>query len=113
MIAKDDGRIAWARSALELDAQIRAFTPWPLSYTSHRGQSLYILEARPYVGSVSFPAAPVGTVLGVDKAAGILVQTGEGLLAVTRLQYGTKKALDWRSFLNGARDFSGSRLGVD
>ncbi len=113
MIAKEDGRIDWTRSALDLDARIRAYTPWPLSFTTHRDQTLFILEARPYAGPVSFPPAPAGTVLGIDKAAGILLQTGDGLLAVVRLQYGGKKAMDWRSFLNGARDFSGSRLGAD
>ena len=112
MITKEDGRIDWEKGVLELDARIRAYTPWPLSFTTHRDQPLFILEARPYAGAASFPTAPAGTVLGIDKAAGILVQTGEGLLAVTRLQYGAKKALDWRSFLNGARDFSGSRLGI-
>jgi methionyl-tRNA formyltransferase len=52
-----------------------------------------------------------GTVVGVDKNEGILVRTGQGLLALTQLQYQAKKALDWRSFLNGARNFVGSRLG--
>jgi methionyl-tRNA formyltransferase len=50
-------------------------------------------------------------VLGIDRTAGILVQTGEGVLAVSRLQYAAKKPLSWRDFLNGARDFVGSRLG--
>ncbi len=113
MIAKEDGRIDWNRSALDLDARIRAYTPWPLSFTTHRGQILFVLQARPYAGPISLPSAPAGTVLGIDKAAGILLQTGDGLLAVTRLQYGGKKAMDWRSFLNGARDFRGSRLGAD
>jgi hypothetical protein len=27
------------------------------------------------------------------------------------LQYRTKKALEWRAFLNGARDFIGGQLG--
>jgi methionyl-tRNA formyltransferase len=49
--------------------------------------------------------------LGIDKQAGILVQTGEGILAVTELQYQAKKALYFRDFLNGARDFAGSILG--
>jgi hypothetical protein len=26
---------------------------------------------------------------------------------VTKLQYRTKKALEWRAFLNGVRDFTG------
>jgi methionyl-tRNA formyltransferase len=56
---------------------------------------------------------PPGTVLGIDKGRGILVQTGDGILAVERLQYRTKKALDWKDFLNGVRGFTGSRLGRD
>lgn len=52
-----------------------------------------------------------GLVLGIDKKEGILVQTGEGLLALGRLQWRTKKPLDWKSFLNGTRDFINSRLG--
>jgi methionyl-tRNA formyltransferase len=49
--------------------------------------------------------------LGLDKQYGILIQTGDGILAVTELQYQAKKALLWRDFINGARDFSGSQLG--
>jgi methionyl-tRNA formyltransferase len=52
-----------------------------------------------------------GAVLGLDKEAGILVQTGNGILALRRLQYQGKKALDFKSFLNGARNFIGSKLG--
>ncbi len=114
MLAKEDGRLDWSRSALELDARIRAFSPWPGAFTVHGALGLNVLEAAPYEGPFPRPAerAPAGTVLGVDKARGILVQTGDGLLALKRLQYETKKALDWRSFLNGARDFLGARLGV-
>jgi len=117
MLAKKDGLIDWTRGALEIDARIRAFTPWPGAFTVHGAATLNILEAAPFSGSVPVSAAagppPCGTVLGIDKASGILVQTGDGLIAIKRLQYETKKALDWRSFLNGVRDFIGSRLGVD
>jgi methionyl-tRNA formyltransferase len=53
---------------------------------------------------------PPGTVLGIDRNSGILVQTGDGIFAIRRLQYRAKKALAWRDFLNGARDFIGARL---
>lgn len=107
---RTDGLIDWRRSALDIDARVRAFTPWPLSYTRHAGTELYILEASPYSGAFEAAVADAGTVLGVDKGAGILVRTGDGILAVSRLQYRTRKPLDWRSFLNGARNFTGSVL---
>jgi methionyl-tRNA formyltransferase len=116
MISREEGRIDWHQNAADIDARIRAFTPWPLCWTTHGGDSLYILEAVPGVPPVCGSAEKSGSVepgrvLGVDKGRGILVQTGDGVLVVTRLQYRAKKALDWRAFLNGAREFTGSRLG--
>jgi methionyl-tRNA formyltransferase len=125
LLSKDDGCIDWTKSACKIDAQIRAFTPWPLSWTTHGDQYLYILAAEKapdgtpdmVQGIVSQKGAGMteklpGTVLGIDKRRGILVQTGDGVLAVTMLQYRTKKALEWRAFLNGVRDFTGVLLGT-
>ncbi|MDR0758671.1 MAG: methionyl-tRNA formyltransferase [Treponema sp.] len=111
LLSKEDGRIDWNSGALEIDARIRAFTPWPLSLARHGEADLYILEGRPWEGEGSAPtAARPGTVVGIDKSRGILIQTGRGVYAVETLQYRTRKALDWRSFLNGAPGFIGSRL---
>jgi methionyl-tRNA formyltransferase len=108
-IKKEDGIIDWSKSAAAIDAQIRAYTPWPLSFTHLGKDALFILQARPvqYSGQAQMP----GTVLGTDKEQGILIQTGDGALAVSRLQWQAKKALDWKNFLNGARNFLGARLG--
>jgi methionyl-tRNA formyltransferase len=109
-IAADAGLIDWKAGARELDARIRAYNPRPLCRTCHGGKSLYILEARPLEAAPPGGDGP-GRVLGVDKRHGILIQTGDGVLAVRVLQYQAKKALEWRAFLNGARDFIGSVLG--
>jgi methionyl-tRNA formyltransferase len=108
LLKREDGLIGWSKSALQLDAEVRAFNPWPLSWTIHNKRALFILEAEAFEGGKS---AEAGLVLGIDKESGILIQTGEGILAVRKLQYQTKKALVWRDFLNGARDFTGSKLG--
>ena len=110
MLEKKSGLIDWNKSALEIDAQIRAYNPWPMAYTNHREQNLNILEAVPYSRSPPEGTLP-GGVLGIDKKSGILVQTGDGIIAVSLLQYQYKKVLAWRAFLNGARDFIGSCLG--
>jgi methionyl-tRNA formyltransferase len=114
LIVKEDGLVDWNRGAVEIDARVRAFTPWPLSFTHLDGQTLYILEGSA-VGSdlspVNSGGPPVpGSVLGIDRSRGILVQTGNGIYAVSRLQWQAKKALDWKAFLNGARNFIGSAL---
>ena len=108
LFSKEDGLIDWTKSAPDIDAQIRAFTPWPLSFSFHRGRHLYILESS--VIQDNTLRVP-GTVIGTDKKAGLLIQTGGGLLGVRRMQYRTKKALLWRDFINGAKDLIGSTLG--
>jgi methionyl-tRNA formyltransferase len=118
-LSREDGQIDWGASAESIDAQIRACTPWPLSFTSRGKDILYILEAAPFDAPAP-PGAPVppagtpppGTVIAVEKGRGILIQTGKGLLAVTRLQWQARKALDWQAFCNGARDFITTRLGT-
>jgi methionyl-tRNA formyltransferase len=115
LIKKEDGLINWNRSAQEIDAGIRAFDPWPLSWTMHGELRLFILKAEPVFEGASHLGAwhhfHPGEVLGKDKDKGILIQTGGGILAVSRLQYQGKKAMEWKAFLNGARNFLGAKLG--
>lgn len=113
-IGKEAGFINWYKSAAEIDAQIRAFTPWPLSFTKFGEDLLFLLEAEVFeMGSGdrgSAETAAPGTVLGTDKEKGVLIQTGDGILAVSRLQRQAKKALDWKAFYNGERNFIGASL---
>ena len=107
LIKKDDGIINWNRRAADIEAKIRAFDIWPLCRTIHNGRELILLKADVYEGHTLDKDAKNGQVLGIDKNNGILIQTGDGILSVTQLQYQAKKALHWRDFLNGARDFAG------
>jgi methionyl-tRNA formyltransferase len=106
LIDRDAGLIDWNKSAAEIEAAVRAYNPWPLCRTSHKGRELYILKAAAVDAAEAYPP---GFVFKSDQ--GIFVQTGEGALAPLELQYQAKKALEWRDFLNGARDFIGSKLG--
>ena len=114
LTAKDDGIIDWNLGAAEIEARIRAYTPWPLCRTTHAGEDLFILKALlpdPAVNPGLTGTEQPGRVLGKDANGGILVQTGGGVLAVLELQYRARKALGWKAFLNGARNFIGDRLG--
>ena len=85
ILKKEDGLIDWTRPLIDIDARIRAFYPWPGAYTWFRGMRLNILDAFPYPhvtfaagpNSLDFENAPPGTVLGLDKSRGIMVQTIE------------------------------------
>jgi methionyl-tRNA formyltransferase len=111
LIEKEDGLINWNRSAQEIDAGIRAFDPWPLSWTTHGELRLFIHKAE-LVTMEEVSGKEPGEVLGKDKDKGILIQTGQGVLAVSQLQYQGKKAMEWKAFLNGARNFLGAKLGT-
>ena len=110
LISKEHGMINWNLPAEEIDAQVRAYTPWPLCFTGWKGEELNILEGIALESPAGHTASLPGCVIGIDRVHGILVQTGNGVYAVSRLQRQAKKALDWKAFLNGVRDFIGSRL---
>ena len=107
-IEREDGLIDWKLPAVEIDRTIRAFTPWPKGWTTLEGTELYILEASVWGRS---KAGTPGMVTEVDRERGILIQTGDGLLAVRRLQLKNRKPLDFISFCNGMHDVKGRLLG--
>ena len=109
-LKKDEGCIDWTASALDIDARCRAFNPWPGTYSTLAGERLSLLTTRPYLDEGGGMAA--GTVVSVDKSKGIMVQTGEGLVALERLQLRGKKPMKWNDFANGARGLVGSCLGT-
>lgn len=117
IIKKEDGKINWNNSAEKIDAQIRAYTPWPGCFTTSGNLQLRILKARaaskvaaqdPSI--VKNTSAVPGTVLEYNKQRGILIQTGSGVLIATELQWQAKKAMDYKSFMNGVRNFIGTVL---
>ena len=105
MIRKEQGRLDWTRPALELDRQVRAYTPWPGAYTFWNGQMLKVLNARPL--HAPDPVEP-GQVISWEKGAA--VGTGHGLLLLERVQLAGRKAVAIEDFVRGAREFVGSRL---
>ncbi len=100
---KAEAAIDWARSALEIERQVRAFNPWPVAQTGYSGKVLRIWEARALPGTAG--GAP-GQVLGSGRG-GIEVATGNGRLLILRLQLPGKKALAAGDFLN-AHDLDGA-----
>ena len=117
IIKKEDGRINWSDSAEKIDAKIRAYTPWPGCFTACNGQTLRIVKARDAEKVAhqdsSIPkntGAVPGTVLSYNKQRGILIQTGDGVLIATELQWQAKKSMDYKSFMNGTRNFIGTVL---
>ena len=106
LIRKEDGRLDWTRPATALANQVRAFDPWPGTFTEWEGEPLKISAARAEAGPAS---APPGTVERVGGA--VRVATGDGWLALDRVQPPGKRPMTAQAFANGAKGFVGVRLG--
>lgn len=111
LIKKEDGKIDWKMSAFAIDAKIRAYSSDPGSFTSDGKTNLKILKAKPAETLVSVEGQNVpGKVLAFDKKTGIYIACGEGQLVVTELQWQAKKAMNYKDFMNGSRNFIGTVL---
>ena len=112
IITKEDGRIDWKESAAVIEAKIRAYYPEPGCWCMEGETSLRILEAKLFDGVDASlnTEGEAGSVLAFSKSDGILIKTGDGILAVRKLQRQGKNAMDYKSFMNGARNFIGTVL---
>ena len=116
MIVKEDGHLDWSQSAAKIDAMVRAYNPWPLCYTGWKGENIFFYEGCVFDNIDNdhpvhkMPHKEPGFVLGTERGLGILIQTGHGVYAVSRVQRQAKKVMDWKDFLNGTQDFIGSVL---
>jgi methionyl-tRNA formyltransferase len=103
--------VNWAEPAAVIERKVRAYDPWPRASTTWEGRPLLLLNTRLPAGTVvPVPAAAPGTVLGPSHD-GLRVQTGDGPLALVRLQPAFGRPMDWRAFLNGHPGVVGARLG--
>lgn len=104
LIHKEAGQIDWPQPAVVIERMTRAYAPWPSAHTTWHGETFKIWQAAVVAGQ----AAPG---LVVQRADGVAVGTGEGLLRLVTVQPAGKRQMDMRSFLNGAPEFIGSQLG--
>ncbi|MGH2543210.1 MAG: methionyl-tRNA formyltransferase [Ardenticatenaceae bacterium] len=110
LIRKEHGELDWGRPARELANQVRAFDPWPGTFTTWDGQLLKVLQAAVLHEDQGCPtsAAP-GAVARV--AGRVAVATGNGWLELQTVQLAGKRAMSADDFVNGYREIVGSRLG--
>lgn len=99
-LSKTEGHIDWATDATAIERLIRAFNPWPGTYTDLGDQRIRIHEARALVtDSDAFP----GTVVHRDRD-GIDIACGNGTLRITRLQLPGSRAQSVNDLINGGKE---------
>ena len=107
LLTREDGEIDWTRPADYIARQLRAYDPWPGSFTRWNGRQLKVHQASSIDSSVG--SVP-GTVLEFNQGVG--VATGDGALLLHRVQLEGRQAMDIGNFTRGYHDFLGSHLGA-
>ena len=105
LVKKEDGEIDWTDDAERIARMVRAYEPWPGTFTYWDGKLLKILDAK-WVDGATSP----GHVVGLDGSS-IGIGTGDGLLAVNRLQIEGRRPSDAQDFVRGYPNFLGSKVG--
>jgi methionyl-tRNA formyltransferase len=103
MVSKEDGNLEWSQDAASLERLVRAFTPWPGTYTFWNGQLLKVISAQVTSGRTS-----PGEIIHTQD--GIAVGTGDGLLLLKQIQLAGRKAMSAIDFVRGQADFVGTKL---
>lgn len=103
-LKKNDGRIDWRRSAVEIERQLRAFTPWPGTFTfvpRRKGDpQRLIVAALEVLTGVASDRDP-GTVL-VAEGDQLHIATGDGVLAIREVQPAGKRSMQVDEYLRGS-----------
>jgi methionyl-tRNA formyltransferase len=86
-LTKQEAEIDWSRPAKDLVKEIQAFNPWPVSFTSLKGENVKIWSA---VSSQDAGTYDAGKVVSHTRE-GIQVGCGGGVLSITELQFAGKK----------------------
>lgn len=102
---RETGRIDWSATAEQIALMVRAYHPWPGTFTTWNGRTIKILEAS----AVPNKRVTPGTVR-VTKGC-IEVATRAGALIVTRLQIEGRRAVTASEFVAGHPGLAGSIVG--
>lgn len=107
-LSREDGEIDWNQSAGYIARQVRAYYPWPGTFTHWQGKMVKIIEASA-VEAKGSGEAESGQVVSLPDGVGVVAS--EGILEVSKLQMEGKRAASVREFVQGYQDFVGSKLG--
>ena len=106
-LSRLDGLINWENSASEISNMIRAYHPWPGSYTVLNGRKLKIIESEFLISKHIKTIAP-GEIF-VDKE--VFVGTSDGIIKLIKIQPEGKPVMNAKDFSNGNHAFRTSILG--
>jgi methionyl-tRNA formyltransferase len=104
LLKKEDGRLDFSLTAIELERQVRAYDPWPGTFLEWGNRRLAVLGAR----VSEAPGTPVGAVTRVRGYPA--VGTARGVLVLTRVHPAGRQPVSGDAYLRGAPAFANARV---
>ena len=104
-LSKEEAKLDWSLSAMQLERNIRAFNPWPIAYFSMEDKEGNAQTLKVYQAEVlPHQDKSAGTILRADKN-GIQIATADGVLNLLQLQPAGKKPMSVQDLLNGRAEW--------
>jgi methionyl-tRNA formyltransferase len=98
-VRPEEARLDFTRTAGELANAVRAFTPAPGAWTTHRGRRLKITGARPAQDGGGLAPGR----LAVGPGGRLLVGAADGALELVEVRPEGRRAMSGAEFARGAR----------
>ena len=96
-LKKEDGKIDWSKSAIEIERLVRAYNPWPGTYTQSDGKIIKIIAAKNNILKINDHKS--GEVF--LNEGNLAVQCGQDAIVILKLQLEGKKIMTSAEFLRG------------
>ena len=99
LLTRDMEKICWSNSAEEIHNQVRAFNPFPSTFTTlPEGKTLKIWQTK--ISACVWQETMPGVVVAIEKNS-FVVATGQGFLEILEVQPESKKRMPAKVFCNG------------
>jgi methionyl-tRNA formyltransferase len=104
ILKKEDGRIIWRQTAQQIYNRMRAFTPWPGSYSTFRGQTCHLWGRAETLSATEPPGTQKepGEIIATSKEIYVACSVGT-FLRLESVQVEGRKKITALEFANGAR----------
>lgn len=109
-LEKAEASIDWAKSAIEISRQIRAFNPFPVAQSLYKGEVCRIWMATAKE-THDFSSTTLGEIINIAHGT-IEVVCGEGVLSIAELQAPGGKRLPASAFIQGHHVQVGDTFGT-
>lgn len=105
LLTRKDGELNFQAGAEKLARQVRAYHPWPGSFTFVDGQRLIVHQAR------ALDETSPGPGVLINHEGRPAVGTGKGILVLEKVQPAGKRPMPGSAYLHGSQSWTASRIG--